>query len=75
LEAGVLIELTDAGSGMGFANKRKCSINTEHILRVDDSPEEHPGESIILLSNGDSVNVVETRSEVARKFGETRKGR
>ncbi len=65
-EDGVLIEVTDAGSGLGLENKRKCSINTEHIVRVDDSPSEHPGAAIIMLSSGDLVNVEETRGEVAR---------
>lgn len=66
----MLIELTDAGSGLGIESRRKCSLNTDHILRVDDSPEEHPGAAVVLLSNGDQVNVEETRVEVTRKFEE-----
>ncbi len=63
----MLIELTDAGSGMGLESHRKFAVNTDHIIRVDDSPEEHPGAAILQLSNGDLVNVEETRAEVMKR--------
>jgi len=59
-----IIEVTNAGGAFLDKDDKKISINADLISRFEDVPEDDVGKTIIYLTNGISLNVVESQKQL-----------
>src|SRR5664279_2807368 len=59
-----IIEVTNAGGAFLDKNDTKISINADLISRFEDLPEDNVGKTTIYLTNGISLNVVESQKQL-----------
>ena len=58
------IEVTNAGGAFLDEDDAKMSIKVDLISRFEDVPEDDVGKTIIYLTNGISLNVVESQKQL-----------
>ncbi len=64
----MFIALTESHGTMGLERGGGITVNSDHIVKIEDSPEEHVGNTIIMLTTGDFLAVDETRKQIERKL-------
>ena len=64
----MFIGLTESHGTMGLEHGGGITVNSDHIIKIEDSPEEHVGKAIIVLTIGDPIAVDETRKQIERKL-------
>jgi len=64
----MFIALTESHGTMGLEHGGGITVNSDHIIKIEDSPEDHVGNAIILLTTGDPIAVDETRRQIERKL-------